>query len=124
MNVLLDTHAALWWISDDQRFGKAAEHLMLRSDSRVLFSAVVMWEVTVKRSLGKLTAPDEWSRRLLDGGAVPLPISLEHAERVGTLEDHHRDPFDRLLVAQTLIEDATLLSRDAAFGAYGVPVAW
>ncbi len=124
MNLLLDTHAALWWVSDDPRFGSGAEKLVLDPRSRVLFSAVVMWEVTVKRSLGKLSVPDDWSGRLLDGGAIPLPISLDHAARVGALADHHRDPFDRLLVAQALVENATLLSRDAALSAYGVPVAW
>ena len=124
MNVILDTHAALWWISDDPRFGGAAEQLVLDPRSRVLFSAVVTWEVTVKRSLGKLSVPDDWSQRLLDGGAIPLPIALDHAARVGTLADHHRDPFDRLLVAQALVENATLLSRDAALSAYGAPVAW
>lgn len=124
MNVLLDTHAALWWIADDDRFGSTAEQFMLDPGTRVLFSAVVIWEVTVKRALGKLSVSGDWSQRLLDGGAVPLPISLDHAQAVGTLDDHHRDPFDRLLVAQARVEDATLLSRDTAFGAYGVPVAW
>lgn len=83
-----------------------------------------MWEVTVKRSLGKLSVPDDWNDRLLEGGTVPLPISLDHAARVGTLADHHRDPFDRLLVAQALVEKATLLTRDTELSAYGASVAW
>jgi PIN domain nuclease of toxin-antitoxin system len=124
VNLLLDTHAAIWWIADDERFGKVAEQLVLDPDARVLFSAVVMWEVTIKRRLGKLTVPDDWSQQLLNGGAVELPISLAHAAKVGDLPDHHRDPFDRLLVAQALIEDATLISRDRALAAYDVPVAW
>lgn len=124
MNVLLDTHAALWWVADDPRFGSVAEKLVLDPSSRVFLSAVVIWEVTVKRSLGKLSAPDDWSQPLLDGGAIPLPFSLDHAARIRTLADHHRDPFDRLLVAQALVENATLLSRDTALGAYDAPVAW
>lgn len=124
MKLLLDTHAALWWVSDDDRFGATAERLMLDPDAQVLLSAVVMWEITVKRALSKLTVPATWSQTLLTGGANELPITLRHAAKVGDLPDHHRDPFDRLLVAQALTEDATLLSRDPALHAYGAAVAW
>lgn len=124
MKLLLDTHAALWWVSDDDRFGSTAEHLMLDPDAHVLLSAVVMWETTVKHALGKLVVPAAWSTTLLAGGATALSISLEHAAKVGELPDHHRDPFDRLLIAQALVEDATLISRDSAFAAYSVPVSW
>lgn len=124
MKLLLDTHAALWWVSGDDRFGRVAERLMLDPDARVLLSAVVMWEITVKQALGKLVAPPSWSDTLLSGGAGELPITLRHAAKVGDLPDHHRDPFDRLLVAQALIEEATLISRDVALHSYGVAIAW
>ncbi|PTL58383.1 type II toxin-antitoxin system VapC family toxin [Paraconexibacter algicola] len=124
MKLLLDTHAALWWVSDDDRFGTTAERLMLASDAQVLLSAVVMWEITVKQALGKLTVPPTWSQTLLAGGANELPITLRHAAKVGDLPDHHRDPFDRLLVAQALTEDAILLSRVPALHAYGAAIAW
>ncbi|MTD42943.1 PIN domain-containing protein [Conexibacter sp. W3-3-2] len=124
MKLLLDTHAALWWVSGDDRFGATAERLVLDADAQVLLSAVVMWEVTVKQALGKLTVPPNWSQTLLSGGAHELPITLRHAAKVGDLPEHHRDPFDRLLVAQALTEDATVLSRDPALQAYGAAVAW
>jgi PIN domain nuclease of toxin-antitoxin system len=84
----------------------------------------VVWEVAIKRSLGKLEAPDGFTRLLLDAGAVPLAVSIEHAEAVRLLPWHHRDPFDRLLVAQASIEDAVLVSSDEILGAYGAPVVW
>ena len=124
MKLLLDTHAALWWMSGDDRFGATAERLITSPDTRVLLSAVVVWEVTIKRALGKLEAPDEYAELLLRGGATGLPISLVHAAGVGALPSHHADPFDRLLIAQAVAEHATIVSRDEAFGAYDVAVAW
>ena len=76
------------------------------------------------RSLGKLEAPDGFAGLLLDAGAEPLPITVEHAEATGALPWHHRDPFDRVLVAQAGIEGATLVTGDERLAAYGVPVAW
>lgn len=90
----------------------------------MLLSAVVVWEVALKRSLGKLQAPGDLAPALLGAGAVPLPVSLDHAAAVEQLPWQHRDPFDRLLVAQATVERAALLSRDAALGAYGVTVLW
>ncbi|WP_372791680.1 type II toxin-antitoxin system VapC family toxin [Paraconexibacter sp.] len=124
MKLLLDTHSALWWVSGDERFGPTAERLMLDPDAQVLLSAVVVWKITVKQTVGKLTAPPTWSEALLAGGATELPITLRHAAKVSDLPDHHRDPFDRLLVAQALVEDATLVSRDSALHPYGAAIAW
>jgi PIN domain nuclease of toxin-antitoxin system len=124
LKLLLDTHAALWWLSGDKRFGKAAAEHVEDATSQVMLSAAVVWEVAIKRSLGKLTAPDEFAATLIDGGALPLPVSLDHASAVGALPWHHRDPFDRLLIAQAIIERAVVVSRDEAFLAYGVPVVW
>jgi PIN domain nuclease of toxin-antitoxin system len=84
----------------------------------------VVWEVAIKRSLGKLEAPDEFATTLLGAGAQPLPVSLEHAAAVETLPWHHRDPFDRLLVAQAIIEAATLVSQDDSLTRYGVSLVW
>lgn len=84
----------------------------------------MVWEVAIKRSLGQLDAPDGFAMQLLDGGAVPLPISIDHARAVRSLPWHHRDPFDRLLVAQANIENAVLISNDERLRRYGVRVAW
>jgi PIN domain nuclease of toxin-antitoxin system len=124
LKLLLDTHAALWFLSADDRLGEGARRHLYDADNRILLSAAVVLEVAVKRSLGKLTVTDDYLSLLLDAGAQSLPISLDHAAAVERLPWHHRDPFDRLLVAQAEIEQATLVSRDSALGAYGVPVIW
>jgi PIN domain nuclease of toxin-antitoxin system len=92
--------------------------------NRELLSAAVVWEVAIKRGLGKLAAPDGFSEALLDAGAVALSITLEHAAGVEQLPRHHRDPFDRVLVAQARAEGATLVSADPAFAPYDVTVAY
>ena len=124
MKLLLDTHAALWWLTGDSRFGDAASAHLVDVRNEVLLSAAVVWEVAIKRSLGKLAAPDDVAATLIGAGVRPLPIRLEHAEAVGELPWHHRDPFDRMLVAQAGIESAVLVSGDAAFRPYGVPTVW
>ena len=124
MKLLLDTHAALWWLSDDERFGEAAARGLDDAANQVMLSAVVVWEVAIKRSLGKLDAPADFAPTLLEAGAVPLAVALDHAAAVGELPWHHRDPFDRLLVAQAAAEAAVVVSRDDAFRPYGVPVLW
>jgi PIN domain nuclease of toxin-antitoxin system len=124
LKLLLDTNAALWWLSGDDRFGETAGVWLTDETNQVLLSAVVVWEVAVKRSLGKLEAPADFAPTLLGAGALPLPITLEHAAAVEELPWHHRDPFDRLIVAQSSIEGATLLSHDDALRPYGVPLVW
>ena len=124
MKLLLDTHAALWWLADDPRFSDTAARHLTDAANQVYLSAVVVWEVAIKRSLGKLEAPPDFRATLLGGGALPLPIDLEHAARVEALSLHHRDPFDRLLIAQAGVEGATLVTNDSAFSPYGVPILW
>lgn len=124
MKLLLDTHAALWWLGDDERLGPASAELIADPSSQVLLSAAVVWEVAIKRSLGKLDAPEDFAETLLGAGAQALAVSVEHADAVGRLEWHHRDPFDRLLVAQSTIEHAVLVTNDEALHAYGAPLVW
>ena len=125
MRLLLDTDAALWWAAGDaRRFGREARRRVNESANEVLLSAVVVWEIAVKRSLGKLEVRGDLVGALLEGGAEPLPVTLEHAAAVEHLPWNHRDPFDRLLVAQAVVESATLVSNDDAVRAYGVPTVW
>ena len=124
MRLLLDTHAALWWLGDDARFGARAAAHMTADAAEVLLSAAVVWEVAIKRSLGKLSAPDGFAATLVRAGARPLAVTLDHAAAVERLPWHHRDPFDRILVAQARLESATLVSGDAALAAYDVPIVW
>ncbi|MCW3015266.1 MAG: type toxin-antitoxin system VapC family toxin [Solirubrobacterales bacterium] len=124
MKLLLDTHAVLWWVTDDPQLPAAAATLIADDTNDVLLSAVVVWEIAIKRGLGKLTAPAGLDELLLAGGATALPITIAHARRVERLPDRHRDPFDRMLVAQAFEEDAVIVTRDAALGGYGVATAW
>ncbi len=124
MKLLLDTHAALWWLSDDDRLGAVCAELLGDASSDVLLSAAVVWEVAIKRSLGKLRAPQGFASTLIGAGANALPVAVSHAEAVGLLEWHHRDPFDRMLVAQAEVEQAILISDDHALRPYGVRLLW
>jgi PIN domain nuclease of toxin-antitoxin system len=124
VRLLFDTHAALWLLDADKRLSGTAEEALTEPANEVLLSAAVVWEVAIKRSLGKLDAPDGFAEILLNGGAAPLAISLEHAQAVYALPWHHRDPFDRMLIAQATLEDAAIVSGDERLGAYGVRVLW
>jgi PIN domain nuclease of toxin-antitoxin system len=85
---------------------------------------VVVWEVAIKRSLKKLDAPDDFAPTLLGAGVTPLPLGLDHAAATERLPWHHRDPFDRLLIAQAALEQASIVSRDPCFEPYDVAVVW
>ncbi len=124
MRLILDTHAALWWLSGDDLVGPEAARQLTDDTNRVLLSAAVVWEVAIKRSLGKLEAPEDLASTLLGAGAQPLPVTLDHAAAVEMLPWHHRDPFDRMLIAQALTESAALVSRDESLGRYGVSLVW
>jgi PIN domain nuclease of toxin-antitoxin system len=124
LKLLLDTHAALWWLSGDERLGSRAATQIADAANQVLLSAAVVWEISIKRELGKLDAPADLAPTLVGAGALPLPISLDHAVAAGELPRHHRDPFDRMLVAQATIEAAVLVSGDEALRPYGVPTVW
>jgi PIN domain nuclease of toxin-antitoxin system len=124
LNLLLDTHTALWFLSSEERLGPGAKRHLADDTNRVLLSAVVVWEIAIKRSSGKLVVPDEYLPLLLDGGVQPLAISIDHAAAVEQLPWHHRDPFDRMLVAQAGVENAAIVSADERLRSYGVDVIW
>ena len=124
MKLLLDTHAALWWLSDDDRLGPACADLLGDESNDVLLSDAVAWEVAVKRSTGDLRAPVGFAAILIGAGANALRVTIAHVEAAGRLAWHHRDPFDRMLVAQATVEQAVLVSDDQALVPYGVPLAW
>lgn len=124
MKLLLDTHAALWFLSGDERLGANARRHLTEGTNQVLLSAAVVWEVAIKRALGKLVVPEEYVSLLLDAGVQPLAVRVDHAAAVERLPPHHRDPFDRMLVAQAGIDGAALVSRDDAFAPYGVALIW
>ncbi len=125
MNVLLDTQALLWWLSDDPRLGTRARAEIAERAGLVCVSAASAWEISVKAALGKLAVPtDDIGAVVEDEGFEPLPITFEHARVAGHLPAHHRDPFDRMLVAQAQVEHLTLLTTDRRLAAYDVEIAW
>ena len=122
MRLLLDTSALLLALSEPERLSSEARAAIEDPGSTVLVSAATVWEIAIKRSLGKLEAPDSVVGATRDAGFETLDITPEHAERAGGLPPHHRDPFDRMLVAQALAEGCTLLTRDHALWAYEAPI--
>lgn len=124
---LLDTHALLWWLDDDRRL-PASLRRVIESARRVVVSDVSLWELAVKVSVGKFEAsPDvlTWFERHLDAERFgELAISRRHIAHLARLPLHHRDPFDRLLVAQSRVDGLTLVTRDAAFDSYDVETIW
>jgi PIN domain nuclease of toxin-antitoxin system len=120
--LLLDAHALLWWLADDPTLVADARAAIAAPSNEVIVSAATVWEIEIKRALGKLSAPDGLVGAIDASAIGALPITAVDAERAGRLPPHHRDPFDRMLVAQALRLDASIVSRDAAFRPYGVNV--
>jgi PIN domain nuclease of toxin-antitoxin system len=125
VRLLLDAHAYLWWLLDDPRLSAVARRSIADPESVVHVSSAVVWELAIKAALGKLAlGTADLAAEIAANGFVELPISARHAQAAGLLPRHHDDPFDRMLIAQARIEGLSLVSRDAAFEAYGVPVLW
>lgn len=128
MRVLLDTHSLIWLVTDDPKLSPVAKSVFLDSGNALFCSAVVGLEIAVKSSLGKLqlseSPRDFVEGRIRNNGLLRLPVTLAHTYRLGHLPFHHRDPFDRLLVAQALEEDLALLSRDTILSEYGIRRLW
>lgn len=119
MSLLLDTQVVLWWLGD-MELGADAVARIADKDTLVAVSAASVWEIEIKRSIGKLEAPHGISDAVTAAGFEPLAVDLAHAESAGALPLHHRDPFDRMLVAQAQIEGLTIVTRDPSFAAYDV----
>ena len=123
MKLLLDTHAVLWWQVDDRRLPPGARRAIATADI-VWVSAASGWEVAIKTALGRLRLEEPFALTVAADDFTELPVTLAHAARLHALPAHHADPFDRMLVAQAMVEGATLVTKDVALGAYGVPVLW
>ena len=121
MRLLLDTHVLLWALSEPEQLDMDARAAVVDRRNEVFVSAASGWEIALKRALGKLRAPPELESVLLSEGFEPLAVTFRHAEEAGELPVHHRDPFDRMLVAQARIEGLVLVTRDAHIPLYQVP---
>ena len=120
MTLLLDTHVFLWWLDDPGLLSKPARKAVGDGKNTVYLSAAVVWEISIKKALGKLDAPDDVEAAMTANRFLPLPVTVPHALAVQSLPDLHRDPFDRLLIAQAKHEGFKLVSRDANVPLYGV----
>jgi PIN domain nuclease of toxin-antitoxin system len=122
--LLVDTRALLWWLTDDPVLSTTARAGIADPTNEPLVSTASMWEIAIKRSLGKLTAPDDLPDILLDEGFTTLAIDAQAAWRVRALPPHHRDPFDRLLIAQAVTQQIPVVTADAPFAAYDINLHW
>jgi PIN domain nuclease of toxin-antitoxin system len=126
MRYLIDTHVFLWWLFDDPKLPKSCRELIADPENEILVSSASAWEIATKHRLKKLHSADalvkdiaDWVRR---AGFVELPITIEHAQRAGCFDVPHRDPFDRMLAAQSTIESIPLVTMDKALLAFGIHV--
>ena len=121
MRLLLDTHVLLWWLADDRKLSKDARATIADPNHQVLVSAASVWEVAIKAALKRVEIElDDLEEGILKSGFEPLAIAMRHAVRVGGLPDVHRDPFDRMLVAQAGVEELRLVTHDRVFERYGL----
>jgi PIN domain nuclease of toxin-antitoxin system len=128
MNVLLDTHALIWWLDDDRRLSRRARKVIADAKNSVFVSSASAWEMATKVRLGKLRDPanavPRLSSILVERGMIELAITVAHASEAGLLPGVHRDPFDRMLIAQSRIEELPLVTTDPVFEEFDVPVIW
>lgn len=128
MNFLIDTHCWLWWLSEPERLNTRARRWIADRRNGVFFSAASAWEIAIKATLGKLRLPEPAASfvpdRVSSQGMVPLSINQRHALALEAMPLHHRDPFDRMLIAQAQIEGLPILTADRHFLPYDVRVLW
>jgi PIN domain nuclease of toxin-antitoxin system len=128
VRLLLDTHALLWWLSGDKALPASAQAAIANEGNEVFVSAASAWEMATKHRLGKLPGidpiADDLEAAIAHQGFQALPINLRHGQVAGALPGPHRDPFDRMLIAQAMLENLVLVSNEVSFDAYGVRRLW
>lgn len=128
MKILLDTHAFLWWITDDPQLSPRARHIIRDGKNEIFLSAANGWEIAIKAQLGRLKLPDKpelfISEQMSMNAIQGLPVEISHALHVYNLPGHHQDPFDRMLVSQSQLEGMHILTSDPQIAKYHVKVIW
>ncbi|GJL63777.1 MAG: twitching motility protein PilT [Nitrospirales bacterium] len=124
MKILLDTHVFLWWMGDHKSLTAKAASTIKEGKNAVYVSAVTAWEISIKKALGKLKAPDELEEALEANRFLQLPITIQHGLMAGGLPRHHDDPFDRMLIAQAQLENLTIMTHDVHMKRYDIPILW
>lgn len=118
--LLLDTNTLLWWLSDSPSLGASAREAIIEPRNEVYVSAASTWEISIKRAIGKLKAPDDMDSIVEEEGMLKLPITLFHGDQAGSLPDIHKDPFDRMLIAQAQAEGLVIITADSMFQQYNI----
>ena len=128
MKLLLDTHTFIWWDREPELIPSATLTLMQQDDTQLIVGIVSLWEIQIKTQIGKLTLRSPLAeiiaQQQAENGIILLPITLRHILELDHLPQHHKDPFDRLLIAQSRCEAATLISRDSVFQQYNCSLIW
>ena len=122
MRLLLDTHVLIWWLEGGKKITPKLREKIGLPDNEIFISAASAWEIAIKKTSGKLQTPDDLEEQIKHHSFTPLNIELSHAQRAGALPLHHRDPFDRMLIAQCQIEDLILATHDTKLSMYDVPL--
>ncbi|MDA0337590.1 MAG: type II toxin-antitoxin system VapC family toxin [bacterium] len=122
MRLLLDTHALLWWLDDAPELSATARAAIAGGDNVVFVSAATIWEIRIKQAIGKLQISADFEQVLDDQGFDCLDVTSRHAHALANLPLHHRDPFDRMLIAQARVERLKIITLDASFSSYDVPL--
>jgi len=120
--LLLDTHTLLWWLANDTKLGPDTKEIIADNRNIVFVSAVTGWEISIKKASGKLEVPDDLDSLIEAENFEHLPISFFHGEQAGALPTHHKDPFDRMLIAQAQAEGLVIVTNDKIIPKYGVKV--
>ncbi len=122
MNLFLDTHILLWWLDDSPNLSDTERNAVADPGNLIVVSAAVIWEIRIKQALGKLEIPADFYPVIKDQGFELLPISADHADAAGGLPMHHRDPFDRMIIAQAGLEKLSIVTRDNVFKKYDISI--
>lgn len=120
MRLLIDTHVLLWWLADDAALTREMRELITDEGTDIYVSAASGWEISIKRTAGKLNSPGDLAQQIEGSGFHHVDVSIAHACAAGALPQHHGDPFDRMLVAQAMLEGLTIATRDRRISLYGV----
>lgn len=122
MRLLLDTHILIWWLTNEPTLSVEAKAVISEPKNLVFVSSASAWEIAIKKSLGKLQAPDDLAEQIEQKKFTPLAITINHALTVEKLPYHHQDPFDRILIAQAICEKLTIITRDRKFNTYDITI--
>jgi PIN domain nuclease of toxin-antitoxin system len=122
MRLLLDTHVLIWWLAGDKNILPRVRDQIAHPDNEIFISIASAWEIAIKKTSGRLKAPDDLAEQIERHAFTPLPITLHHALQAGALPLHHRDPFDRMLIAQAMCEELTIVTRDVRIAEYDVEI--